>query len=120
MSTVNITVKGEGTFSVPEGKRLVLALVDECGIDQMHACGGNCMCTTCAVSFVEGEPTVTTAAEQAKLAERGLSGVRLSCQIQAADGMQVAIVNRLEGSGRPDPGSRPSDDITPEPEWVNL
>ena len=77
MSTVNITVKGEGTFSVPEGKRLVLALVDECGIDQMHACGGNCMCTTCAVSFVEGEPTVTTAAEQAKLAERGLSGVRL-------------------------------------------
>ena len=76
MSTVNITVQGEGTFSVPEGKRLVLALVDECGIDQMHACGGNCMCTTCAVSFVEGEPTVTTAAEQAKLAERGLSGVR--------------------------------------------
>lgn len=120
MSTVNITVKGEGTFSVPEGKRLVLALVDECGIDQMHACGGNCMCTTCAVSFVEGEPTVTTAAEQAKLAERGLSGVRLSCQIQAADGMQVAIVNRLEGSGRPDPGSRPSDDIAPDPEWVNL
>lgn len=120
MSTVDITVQGKGTFSVPEGKRLVLALVDECGIDQMHACGGNCMCTTCAVSFVEGEPTVTTAAEQAKLAERGLSGVRLSCQIQAADGMQVAILNRLEGSGRPDPGSRPSDDITPEPDWVNL
>jgi ferredoxin len=120
MSTVNITVKGEGTFSVPESKRLVLALVDECGIDQMHACGGNCMCTTCAVSFVEGEPAVTTAAEQAKLAERGLSGVRLSCQIQAAEGMQVEILNRLEGTGRSDPGSRPSDDITPEPEWVNL
>ena len=120
MSTINITVKGEGTFSVPEGKRLVLALVDECGIDQLHACGGNCMCTTCAVSFVEGAPTVTTAAEQAKLAERGLSGVRLSCQIQAADGMQVEVLNRLADSGRPDPGSRPSDDIAPEPDWVNF
>ena len=120
MSPVNITVKGEGTFSVPEGKRLVLALVDECGIDQMHACGGNCMCTTCAVGFVEGEPAVTTAAEQAKLEERGLSGVRLSCQIQAADGMEIEILNRLEGSGRRDAGGRPDDNIVPDPEWVNL
>src|SRR5262249_5039383 len=36
-----ITVEGVGTFDVPAGKRLVLALEDEAKIDQLHACGGN-------------------------------------------------------------------------------
>lgn len=118
MSTVTITIRGQGAVEVPAGKRLVLALVDEAGVDQMHACGGNCKCTTCAVQFHAGEPSATTVAEKDKLAERGLSGVRLSCQIQAQDGMEVEILNRLAGSGRPDPGSRPEDSIQPEPEWV--
>ena len=47
----------------------------------------------------------------------GLSGVRLSCQIQAQDGMEVEIINRL---GRPDPGSRPEDSIQPEPDWTSV
>ena len=60
-----------------------------------------------------------TAAEQAKLAERGLAGVRLSCQILCDRDMTVRAISRLEGSGRPDPGSRPEPNIRPEPEWVN-
>jgi hypothetical protein len=36
-----LTVEGKGEFEVPEGKRLVLALEDEAGVDQLHACGGN-------------------------------------------------------------------------------
>ena len=52
-----LTVEGVGTFDVPEGKRLVLALEDEAKIDQLpHACGGNARCTTCRVEFVSGEP----------------------------------------------------------------
>ena len=47
----------------------------------------------------------------------GLSGVRLSCQIQAQDSMEVEIINRL---GRPDPGSRPEDSIQPEPDWTSV
>jgi hypothetical protein len=35
-----LTVEGAGTFGVPMGKRLVLALEDEAKIDQRHACGG--------------------------------------------------------------------------------
>ena len=35
-----LTVEGVGTFEVPAGKRLVNALVDECGVDQLPACGG--------------------------------------------------------------------------------
>lgn len=113
-----LTVEGVGTFEVAQGKRLVLALVDEAGIDQLHACGGNCRCTTCRVEFVEGEPDRMTVAEKAKLAERELSGVRLSCQVQLTHDMTVRAISRLEGSGRPDPGSRPEDNIAPEPEWT--
>lgn len=113
-----LTVEGVGTFDVPQDKRLVLALVDEAGVDQLHACGGNCRCTTCRVEFVAGEPAQMTVAEKAKLAERGLSGVRLSCQIAVTHDMTVRAISRLEGSGRPDPGSRPADEIMPEPEWT--
>ena len=48
-----LTVEDVGTFEVPEGKRLVNALTDEAGIDQLHACGGNARCTTCRVQFVD-------------------------------------------------------------------
>ena len=113
-----LTVENYGSFAVPEGKRLVLALIDEAGVDQLHACGGNCRCTTCRVEFVDGEPAAMTEAETAKLAERGLSGVRLSCQILCDQDMTVRAISRLEGSGRPDPGSRPEVEIHPEPVWV--
>ena len=114
-----LTVENYGSFAVPEGKRLVLALIDEAGVDQLHACGGNCRCTTCRVEFVDGEPAAMTEAEQAKLAERGLSGVRLSCQILCDQDMTVRAISRLEGSGRPDPGSRPEAEIHPDPVWVS-
>ena len=45
-----LTVEGVGEFEVPTGKRLVNALVDECGADQLHACGGHARCTTCRFS----------------------------------------------------------------------
>jgi ferredoxin len=111
----NLTVEGFGTFEVPQNKRLVLALEDEAGVDQLHACGGNCRCTTCRVEFVSGEPEQMTVAEKEKLAEKELSGVRLSCQILVTDDMTVRAISRLEGSGRPDPGSRPEADIHPQP-----
>jgi ferredoxin len=76
-----LTVESVGTFDVPAGKRLVLALEDEAGQDQLHACGGNARCTTCRVEFVAGEPAAMTVAEKTVLAAKGLSGVRLSCQI---------------------------------------
>ena len=67
-----LTVDGVGDFEVPQGKRLVLALEDEAGIDQLHACGGNARCTTCRVEFVAGEPPQMTVAEKAALAAKGV------------------------------------------------
>jgi ferredoxin len=106
-----LTVEGVGTFDVPADKRLVLALEDEAKIDQLHACGGNARCTTCRVEFISGEPATMTDAERQVLAARGLTGVRLSCQILCYHDMAVRAISRLAGSGRADVGSRPADKI---------
>jgi ferredoxin len=114
-----LTVESVGQFDVPAGKRLVLALEDEAKVDQLHACGGNARCTTCRVEFVAGEPDKMTVAEKAVLAARGLTGIRLSCQILCDHDMAVKIISRLAGSGRVDAGKRPADTIQPEPvEWT--
>jgi ferredoxin len=113
-----LKVEGFGTFDVDRSKRLVLALIEDAEVDQLHACGGNCRCTTCRVEFISGEPQEMTKAEREKLAERELSGVRLSCQILVEDDMEVRAISRLEGSGRPDPGPTPEPEIHPEPEWT--
>lgn len=114
-----LTVENVGEFEVPQGKRLVLALADEAGTDQLHACGGNARCTTCRVEFVSGEPEQMTVAEKNVLAARGVSGVRLSCQIACDHDMTVRLISRLEGSGRKDTGGRPTDEIAPQPvEWT--
>jgi ferredoxin len=110
-----LTVEGVGEFDVLAGKRLVLALEDDAKIDQLHACGGNARCTTCRVEFVVGEPDQMTVAEKNVLAARGLTGVRLSCQMLCDHDMTVRAISRLAGSGRPDAGNRPADTIQPEP-----
>jgi len=115
MST--LTVEGYGSFEVPNGKRLVNAIRQEAGVDILHACGGNARCTTCRVEFIDGEPTAMTVAEKERLAARGLTGVRLSCQILCDHNMTVRAISRLEGSGRPDPGGVPTDDIAPPAVW---
>lgn len=112
-----LTVEGVGTFDVETGQRLVLA-IEQHGVDILHACGGNARCTTCRVEFVDGEPGRMTRAEQAALAARGLTGVRLSCQMTCDHDMTVRATSRLAGSGRPNAGPAPAASITPPPEWV--
>jgi ferredoxin len=121
ISMPKLMVDGVGTFEVPQGKRLVLALEDEVHIDQLHSCGGIAKCTTCRVRFIEGEPEKVTQAERTVLAARGLGGelgLRLSCQITCDQDMRVIAESRLAGSGKKDVGPRPADEITPPPIWT--
>lgn len=113
-----LTVEGFPSVDVEHGKRLVNAIEQDAGVDILHACGGNARCTTCRVEFIDGEPARMTNAEKTKLAEKGLTGVRLSCQIECDHDMAVRAISRLEGSGRPDPGRTPEPTIQPPPEWV--
>jgi ferredoxin len=114
-----LTIENVGEFEVPAGKRLVKALTEDAGTDQLHACGGKARCTTCKVEFVSGEPAKITKAEQEILAARGLNGVRLSCQVLCESDMTVKLISRFEGSGRKDSGSPVADELEPQPvEWV--
>ncbi len=116
-----LTVDGQA-FEIPAGKRTVLALTDECKIDQLHACGGQARCTTCRVQFESGEPARMTDAEKSVLELRGLAGtagLRLSCQLTCDADMSVKTLSRLAGSGRADAGRRPANDIEPPAVWVD-
>jgi ferredoxin len=115
-----LTVEGVGEFDVESGKRLVLALGQDAGIDQLHSCGGHARCTTCRVEFVSGEPKRMTVAERDVLQARGLTGVRLSCQMLCDHDMAVHAISRLEGSGKKDVGHEPAPEIEPPPVWIDL
>jgi ferredoxin len=119
MNMPKLTVENKGEYNVPEGKRLVLALTEDVAVDQLHACGGNARCTTCRVEFIEGEPNQMTQAEKECLAARGLTGVRLSCQIICNADMNVRVISRFEGSGRKDAGSPVNAEMTPQPVWLD-
>jgi len=112
-----LTIDDVGTYTVPNDQRLVLA-IEQQGVDILHACGGNARCTTCRVEFLAGEPSTMTRAEKDKLQERGLTGVRLACQIRCDHDMTVRAISRLAGSGRADAGPPPAAEIQPPPEWV--
>ena len=114
-----LTVEGFNTVDVESGKRLVLAIEQDAGVDILHACGGNARCTTCRIEFIEGEPPMMTAAEKHVLNVRGLTGVRLSCQMVCDHDMTVRAISRLAGSGRPDAGPTPLPTIQPPPEWIS-
>jgi ferredoxin len=115
-----LTVEGFPTVEVENGKRLVRAIEQDAGVDVLHACGGNARCTTCRVEFIAGEPDRMTVAERNVLAARGVTGVRLSCQILFDHDMTVRAISRLTGSGRPDPGPPPEPEITPPAEWIEV
>ena len=112
-----LLVEGFSPVTVEAGTRLVNA-IESSGVDILHACGGNARCTTCRVEFIAGEPARMTKAERTKLDEKGLSGVRLSCQITCDADMTVRAISRLEGSGRADAGGPPEPTIQPPPVWV--
>ena len=112
-----LTIESVGSFEVADHKRLVLALEEDAHIDQLHACGGNARCTTCRVEFIDGEPGQMTKAERTVLAAKGLTGVRLSCQILCDHDMTVRAISRLGGSGRADAGRKPQPFIEPPPEY---
>lgn len=108
--TVNDT-----TIDVENGTRLVLA-IERAGVNIGHRCGGRARCTTCRVTFSQGEPDAMTRAEYDKLVERELLGqVRLSCQILCTHDMAVEPLKTLESEGWSDTGPAPAAEVEPDP-----
>ena len=115
----SLEVEGVGTFEVPEGKRLVLAIEEDAGVDILHRCGSYARCTTCRIEYLEGEPEKMTEAELEVLRHRNLLGqVRLSCQALCDHDMKIRVLMTVSSTGLDEPGPRPKEEITPEPRWV--
>ena len=113
-----LTVHGFGTFDVSRGKRLVLALEEDAGLEPLHICGGMARCSTCRVRFVVGEPDQMTVAEKERLESQDLTDVRLSCQILCEDDMTVMAISRYMGTGIQ--ANTPTPDMRPLPvEWTD-
>ncbi len=113
----DLTIENVGSFDIPDGRRLVLA-IESCGVDIGHRCGGNARCTTCRVRFLDGEPETMTRAEYDKLKDRDLLGeVRLSCQIVVNRPMTVEPLMRVSEMGWDDPGPEPDPAVQPEAAW---
>lgn len=114
-----LEIEGEGVFEIEDGRRLVLAIEQDAGVDIMHRCGGNARCTTCRVEYLEGEPETMTRAELEALQKRDALGqFRLSCQALCDHDMKVRPLMRFSESEAPSPGAEPDARITPEPEWI--
>jgi ferredoxin len=114
-----LEVKGVGEFDIEYGKRLVLAIEQEAGVDILHRCGGQARCTTCRVEYLEGEPEKMTKAELEVLRKKELLGeARLSCQAIVDHDMKVRPLMTVSTSGLDGPGPKPQPKITPEPEWM--
>jgi ferredoxin len=114
-----LEVEGVGDFDVPEGKRLVLAIEEDAGVDILHRCGSYARCTTCRIEYLEGEPVKMTKAELEVLRNRDLLGqVRLSCQALCDHDVKVRVLMTVTSTGLDGPGNKPEPEITPPPEWV--
>ena len=115
-----LEVEDVGAFDVEEGKRLVLAIEEDAGVDILHRCGSYARCTTCRIEYLEGEPEKMTHAELEVLESRDLLGqVRLSCQALCDHDVKVRVLMTVSSTGLDGPGPKPEPSITPEPEWVD-
>ena len=114
-----VDVEGIGAVEVEEGKRLVLAIEEDAGVDILHRCGAYAKCTTCRVEFLEGEPERMTEAEREVLESRDFLGqMRLSCQYVCDHDMKVRVLMTVTSTGLDGPGNKPEPEITPPPEWT--
>ena len=104
-----VTVKGENSFVVAEGTKLVLA-IEDAGIDILHRCGGNSRCTTCRVQLIDGHLAPMDQLEQERLAREAALGpdIRLSCQVRVESDLTIVVLQRAGESGL-SAGPRPAD-----------
>ncbi|MGC4046562.1 MAG: 2Fe-2S iron-sulfur cluster-binding protein [Armatimonas sp.] len=87
----NLTVEGHGTYDVPAGKKLVLA-IEDAGIPILHRCGGVPACTTCRVQVIEGDVPPMSEEEEGALEDPELIAThRLSCQLRVNGDMTVKV-----------------------------
>lgn len=109
-----VSVWNGDTFEVEMGKKLVLALEDN-GVNILHRCGGNAICTTCRVEILAGDYLEITTKEKKAFSNKGIDDqllvddcLRLSCQIRINGDITVRPIMTVENTGK-SVGPRPAD-----------
>lgn len=108
-----VTVFNGETFEVDMEKKLVLALEDN-GVNILHQCGGNAICTTCRVEVLAGDYLEVTNKEKETFANKGIDDLlfddclRLSCQILVNGDITIRPIMTVENTGKV-VGPRPAD-----------
>lgn len=108
-----VTVLNGETFEVAMEKKLVLALED-IGINILHRCGGNALCTTCRVEIIAGNYLEVTNMEKKAFANKRINDLliddclRLSCQILVNGDITFRPIMTIENTGK-SAGPRPTD-----------
>ncbi len=104
-----LTIEGAGSYEVPQGKKLVLA-IEDCGVDILHRCGGVPACTTCKVEILSGDVAPMEAEEEETLETPELiQRYRLSCQVRVTSDLTVRVAGRVSETDYDDAGDRPAD-----------
>ena len=90
-----IVIKNLGkSFETADFSKSILFLLQNEGIDWMHACGGKGRCTTCKVIVLEGENNLrpSTSAEL-RYQKQGLlhAGERLACQVKICGDVTLKV-----------------------------
>ena len=97
MPTVTFLVDEHSYVCEAESGETLLEIAMTNDVPMRHACGGNCLCTTCRVEVSEGEDDLSPMAsdEEAKLArfEGGDAPSRLSCQTCVEGDVRVRVMN---------------------------
>lgn len=109
-----VTIFDGENFEVKMGKKLVLALEDS-GVNILHQCGGNAICTTCRVEILAGDYLEVTNKERKAFINKGIDDnhliddcLRLSCQIRVNGDITVRPIMTVENTGKA-VGPRPAD-----------
>ena len=114
----NLTVDGVGSFQVPAGKRLVLALTEEPGADQLHACGGHARFATSSRGVRRRRARKDDRRREGTLSARGLTDTRICAELPDRSAITIwksEVSAVWPAAAEPTPANRPTERSSPPP-----
>lgn len=94
--SVNITINGEKTISVPAGSKLLQTLADD-SVFLPSACGGGGSCAQCKCIILEGGGSMLPTEEAHFTPREARQGWRLSCQTPVKQDMKIEVPDEVFG-----------------------
>ena len=108
--SVNITINGEKTVSVPAGGKLLQTLAEQ-KLFVPSACGGGGTCAQCRVRVHSGGGSILPTEEGHITKREAACGDRLSCQVAVKHDMEIEVPEEVFGVKKWDCTVRSNDNV---------